>query len=61
MYIIYLKKDRQYDQGEYGFRTKKEAQEFLESLNPYQLENIQAIEKYNKKSFRTAWKDFFNY
>ena len=61
MYVITMKVTRQYAQREYTFGTKKEAQTFLESLNDYEIDSIESIEKYNKKSFRAAWHDFFNY
>lgn len=60
MYVIEMKVTTRYAQGEYNFETKKEAQEFLESLNEYEIERIISIEKYNKHSFRSAWHDFFN-
>ena len=61
MYVITMRITRQYAQGEYIFGTKKEAQNFLESLNNNEIESIISIEKYNKSSFRNAWYDFFNY
>ncbi len=37
-YVVVMNKTRQYAQGEYGFNTKDEVWEFLESLNPYELD-----------------------
>ena len=59
MYVISMKPDRQYMAGDYVFQTKKECQEFLESLHEGQLEKITEIWKYNKKSSRNAYYDFF--
>lgn len=59
MYVVNIKKTKVHQQGEYAFKTKKETQSFLESLNDYELECIISIEKYNKHSFRSAWDDFF--
>jgi len=59
MYVIEMKIDKQYNQKEYCFETKKETEKFLANLNNAQIEKIISIEKYNKKSFRSAWYDFF--
>ena len=59
MYVINMRMTAVYAQGEYCFGTKKEAQEFLEGLNAYEIEMITSIEKYNKHSHRDAWHDFF--
>ena len=56
-----MKITSQYAQGEYCFQNKKDAMAFLERLNDYQIDSIISITKYNKKSFRSAWNDFFNY
>ena len=61
MYVIEMKITSQYAQGEYCFQNKKDAMAFLERLNDYQIDSIISITKYNKKSFRSAWNDFFNY
>lgn len=60
MYAIEMKVTRQYAQREYTFNTKKEAQNFLENLNEYEIDNIISIEKYNRCSCKNAWYDFFN-
>lgn len=60
MYVVNMKNTRQYAQGEYVFNSKKETQNFLESLNNYELDRIVSIEKYNKNSCKNGWYDFFN-
>ena len=60
MYVVNMKMTRVYAQGEYCFNTKAETQKFLESLNNYELDNIESIEKYNKNNYRNAYYDFFN-
>lgn len=60
MYVVNMKITPVHQQGEYIFKTKAECQQFLESLNDYEIEQIISIEKYNKKSFRSAYYDFFN-
>lgn len=59
MYVINMAITKQHGNGEYVFQSKSECQKFLESLNDYEIESIISIEKYNKKSFRSAWYDFF--
>ena len=60
MYVVNMKVSRQYAQGEYAFKTKKETFAFLEQLNEYEIESIISIEKYTKKGFDSAWYEFFN-
>lgn len=61
MYVIEMKPDRQFNMGEYCFKTKAEVQEWLERLTDYQIGRIISIDKLNKHSTRSAWYDFFKY
>ncbi len=61
MYEVIMGISKNYMRGEYIFKTKKECEEFLGKLNDYELDTIKEINKYNKKSCRPAWKDFFQY
>lgn len=58
-YVVVMNKTRQYSQGEYGFNTKDEVWKFLESLNPYELEQVTDIQKYNARSWRCVYNEFF--
>lgn len=59
-YVVRMKVTRQYAQGDYEFDTKDQVFDFLEKLNPYELEQVTDIEKYNKHSWKNAWYEFFN-
>lgn len=58
-YVVVMNKTRQYSQGEYGFNTKDEVWKFLESLNPYELDQVTDIQKYNRKSWKCVYSEFF--
>ena len=60
MYVVNMKICAQYAQGDYSFSTKSDVQKFLEGMNIAQLEMVNEITKYNKRSFRNAYFDFFN-
>lgn len=60
MYEVIMRHTAKFYNREYAFKTKKECNDFLEDvLNAGLYESIVSITKYNKKSFRNAWNDFF--
>lgn len=59
MYAITMKISKCHSNGEYAFESKNEVQRFLEELSASEIEGIKEITKYNKKSFRSAYYDFF--
>ena len=60
-YHLEMLPDAQYAMGDYYFKTRKEVDDFLDTLSPGQLEKITGITKYNEKSWRNAWNDFFEW
>lgn len=61
MYEVIMKCTVKFSNKEYAFKSRKECMEFLEEvLNAGCYESIESITKYNKHSYRSAWRDFFD-
>lgn len=59
-YEVIMRNTIKFSNKEYAFKSKKECMAFLEEvLNAGCYESIISITKYNKRSFRSAWDDFF--
>lgn len=60
-YHLEMLPDAQYAMRDYYFKTQKDVDEFLDSMNDGQIEKITSITKYTEHRCRDAWDEFFNY
>jgi hypothetical protein len=59
MYEVEMRFTTRWQLGKYYFSKKSEVQEFLEGLTIPELDAVLSIMKFNKKSIRNAFYDFF--
>ena len=59
MYVLTMNITTRYQQGQYCFASKKECKEFIDGLTDIEADAITSVEKFNKKSIRSAYHEFF--